>query len=49
MTILSHTEKELIICQYPIKISNVVTFEIFEMHSQFLLSMESRTHYKLAA
>ena len=29
MTILSHTEKELIICLYTIKINNVVTFEIF--------------------
>ena len=32
MTILSHTEKELIICLCTIKINNVVTFEIFEMH-----------------
>ena len=29
MTILSHTEKELIIYLHTIKINNVVTFEIF--------------------
>ena len=37
MTILSHTEKELIICLYTIKINNVVTFEIFEMHSRIFI------------
>ena len=40
MTILSHTEKELIIWLYTIKINNVVTFDIFEMDThEFLLSV----------
>ena len=37
MTILSHTEKELIICLYTMKINDVVTFEIFEMHSRIFI------------
>lgn len=40
MTISSHTEKELIIWLYTIKINNVVTFDIFEMDThEFLLSV----------